>query len=83
MSLKGWGAEAGTEPACFTRKLQLHILPRELPVHSPQITGGRDRAVKREVSTCIVTAEMATLEACKSSLGEGSDWIKDTEPQKV
>lgn len=40
--------------------------------------GGRDRTVKGEVSTWAMEAMMATIETSQSSLGEGSDWIKDT-----
>lgn len=43
-----------------------------------QITGGRDKTILGEISTWAMEAKMATIEACQASLGEGSDWIKDT-----
>ena len=65
---------------CFTRKLQLHTLPRDPPVHCLEITGGRDRIIKGKVSTYTLGAKMLTVNACQSSSGKWSDWISDKTP---
>ena len=61
----------------------LHTLPREPPVMSPTDHWGEGRTIKGKVSTCAVGAKMVTIEACQSSLGKESDWIRDIEPGKI
>ena len=55
---------------CFT-----HFPGNNCP--SPQNNVGRGRTIKGEVSSYAVGAEMATIEACQSSLEQGWDWIRD------
>ena len=42
-----------------------------------------DRIVKGEVNTYTIGTKMVTIEACQSSLGKESDWIRDIEPGKI